>query len=126
MRPINRDAVVELTAKMTKLADELHDFSALLSHEQHALRAEGRAARWAARKQLALRVGSAAAMAPVIASRYVARGVMKVALAPLGWIKRTPAVVGAVDAVKPARKRRTRAAKPVVEVVAAVPSVEGV
>jgi hypothetical protein len=121
MRPINRDAVVELTAKMTKLADELRDFSALLSHEQRELRAEGRVARWAARKQLALRVGSAAAMAPVKASRYVARGVMRVALAPLGWIKRTSAGVGAV---KPARKRRAKTAKPSVAEVAVAAAVE--
>jgi len=123
MRPMNKEAVLELTAKMSRLAGELKDFNALLSHEQRALRAEERAARWTARKKLAGRAASAAVMAPVKASRYVARGVMRVALAPLGWGKRTPAVV---DAIKPARKRRAKTAKPSVAEVVAVEVVAAV
>ena len=123
MRPLNKEAVVELTAKMSRLANEMADFSALLSHEQRELRAEGRAAKWTARKKLAVRVGSAAVMAPVKASRCVARGLMRVVLAPLGWGKRTPAVV---DAIKPARKRRAKTAKPSVAEVVAVEVVAAV
>lgn len=112
MRPINKDAVVELSEKVSQLSAELHDFNALLSHEQRALHAEERAAAWSARKQLAVKsakfVGNTA--------YSVVRGACRVALYPF---KRSKAVdVSEMSREQPkAKKTRTRRAKAIAPVV---------
>ena len=112
MRPINKEAVVELTKTVAKLSDELHSFNALLAHEQHALRAEERAAKWEARKLFAVKAVAATVRAPLIVSRKVAHGLVTLALLPF---KRGKQVDVSEMAREPKTKKpRTRRAKAVV------------
>ena len=112
MRPLSKESVQELSEKVAHLSSEMRTFNALLREEQRALCAEARAAKWSARKALAVK--GAKIVGTVAYS--TARGACKLVSWPF---KRSKKAIDTADMArdvptpkKPRRTRRARAAAP--------------